>query len=58
METYPYAQRTTETSADVDLVIEDLDEFACGYSLSCICSTAADYVVRMPAPAAGGRRLP
>jgi hypothetical protein len=54
METYPYAQRTTETSADVDLVIEDLDEFACGYSLSCICSTAADYVVRMPAPAAGG----
>jgi hypothetical protein len=54
METYQCMRDAGETSPGIDLVIENLDEFACGYAGNCYCSTAADYVIRTPAPAGIG----
>jgi hypothetical protein len=46
METYQHTWDTAGASSGIDLVIENLDEFSCGYSANCYCSTAADYVIR------------
>jgi hypothetical protein len=48
METGQHMRDTTESSSDIDLVIENLSEFAAGYAGHCglcTCSTIADYVV-------------
>lgn len=44
MDTFQRA-RDAADSGGIDLVIENLSEFAAGYAGTCACSTVADYAI-------------
>jgi hypothetical protein len=53
MENHKQMRVAAESSSRIDLVIENLDEYAADMASNCwIC--AADYVIRTPAPAIFG----
>ncbi len=45
MENFQRVRDLADSAAGIDLVIENLSEFAAGYAGSCTCSTIADYAV-------------
>lgn len=54
METTRGVRGAAESVCAIDMVIEDLDEFAVDRAGNCFCATNADYITQAMAPVAVG----